>query len=469
MASSIVVTDRQTLQENFVENGVNVFCNAAFGAGAYAIGGTLLGFPPLTVPAALLTTGALLGAMAVCPSRPTQEGIFGKPPDAPGGQCFANYRINGSIVYYVDATNTQFLDFSDQFFAGPLTVVNNLVVGPGPFPSSRLTIANRNGSIVRDVGAPNGIVAGSLQLSFAAFNNNGQPIPDNCGNQPNTGGQVITNITGDTINNNNVVNNQNHFEVIPILFNIGGVNGTLNMRFGDIKIDSLFPLNFDIDVGGVRIRLGEEPDGTYKIKPSNPDKTKPSTDLEKEVDDLRKLIEQIKECVCTPDVELEQLFMPFVESSETCEIQTETLLVPENSVSGSTYQKFQNSAFLAKKKCEEDNVEQKEEVLIYAATTTSNGRELFTPEIDVEVISLRVKITAVNNPGLEIISLYPEANQRKFGSVSYVLKDINGGGDYVYVFDQDTYIPLPRRAKKGKLRILFKAGISFEIYDTGER
>jgi hypothetical protein len=112
---------------------------------------------------------------------------------------------------------------------------------------------------------------------------------------------------------------------------------------------------------------------------------------------------------------------------------------------------------------------QLEESLIYAATTTQDGRELFSGLIDTDVVSLRIKITDIQNPTLNILTLYPEAKQRKFGSISFVTESVNGGGDYIYVFDTDTYLPLPTRGKKGKLRILLKGGISFEVYDTGER
>jgi hypothetical protein len=49
------------------------------------------------------------------------------------------------------------------------------------------------------------------------------------------------------------------------------------------------------------------------------------------------------------------------------------------------------------------------------------------------------------------------------------LEGVEGGGDYIYVFDEQTYIPLPKRGKSGKLRILMKRGISFNVYDSGER
>jgi hypothetical protein len=65
--------------------------------------------------------------------------------------------------------------------------------------------------------------------------------------------------------------------------------------------------------------------------------------------------------------------------------------------------------------------------------------------------------------------LFPSANQRKFGSVGFSIKPIGGGGKPIYIYDEDTYIPFPKRSKVGRLRILLKRGLSFEVYDTGER
>jgi hypothetical protein len=82
---------------------------------------------------------------------------------------------------------------------------------------------------------------------------------------------------------------------------------------------------------------------------------------------------------------------------------------------------------------------------------------------------LFLKITEIRDDGPEKINLYQASNQRKFGSVSFVTDGVVGGGDYIYIFDQETYIPLPRRGKEGRLRILMKKGLTFEVYDAGER
>jgi hypothetical protein len=476
MASSVVVSDRQTLEENFVENGLNVFCQASFGAGAYAIGGTLLGFPPLSVPAALLTTGALLGAMAVCPSRPNGDDIFGKPPGFAGGQCPAIYQfaVTGTWVRGDGLTRT--VNSQDEQRMGPILGLREVSVpiGGSDSVSKEIRVLLSGGqeitmlSVASTPSSPDNSVVWRDFSFLRLFRPDGQP--DNCGDPPRVGGQIITNnITGDTIDNSKVTDNKNFFTTIPVLVNVGGVNGSLNVDFGGIKIGSLFPLQFDIKIGGVRFRIGEEPDGKYKLKPVNPDPNGPSSETEEGIKKIEDLLKEIKKCVCKPEVDLDLLFVPYVDASDSCKVLTETLLVPKGSVSSSTVRKLENSAELARMKCEEKAPEQLAEVLLFAATTSLDGRELFTPELDLEIASVRIKITSVNNADLPIISLYPAARQRKFGSVSYVMASVSGGGDYVYIFDEDTYLPLPRHAKKGRLRILFKKGVSFEIYDTGER
>jgi hypothetical protein len=195
---------------------------------------------------------------------------------------------------------------------------------------------------------------------------------------------------------------------------------------------------------------------------SNPDKELPD-------DKMQKLLKEIKACVCEPSVELDMLLLPTVGVVAPCESRTETLLVPKGSVSPAQFGRFLDTASLAIGECERLNVQQLPEEVIYSATTTQDGRELFTGKIEPEVVSLILKITAVADDGPEILSLYPASKQRKFGSVSFVLEGVEGGGDYIYVFDEQTYIPLPKRGKSGKLRILMKRGISFNVYDSGER
>jgi len=456
MTSSIVVSDYETLAQNFSENAKTVLCSAVFGAGAYAIGGRLLGAAALTPPTALATAGALMVALAACPTSANQGDIFGQPPAFSGGQCDAVYLFEWDLI-----SNGVLMPNQGGFFRGPADTIS------APYTNN----TGGNGGAFRN-GVP---VQGGFLASYGSV---GQPFSlsggmknlrrqdggsDNCGNAPVVGGQVISNTTtGDTIDNSTVENNENYTTVIPVLFNAGGINNTINLSFGPIEIESLFPIRFNIDVGGIGFKFKQKPNGDLEPDFSNPDKELPD-------DKLQKLLKEIKACVCEPAPQLDMLMLPTVSMEAPCQFRTEELLVPRGSVSSEEYGRFLDTAALALGECERINVVQLEESAIYSATTTQDGRELFTGLINPEVVSLILRITAITESGPDLISLYPAANQRKFGSVSFVTDGVEGGGDYIYVFDVETYIPLPLRGKQGRLRLLLKRGLSFSVYDSGER
>jgi len=466
--SGVTVQDRLSLIQNFAENSRKVLCQATFGAGAYAIGGRLLGFKPVPPQAALVTGAALLAGLALCPSGADPNDIVGTPPSFQGGQC--------SVLYDVTAELTAPNGSTQQALARVLGPVKGLeFVNPPLVSISGLYVVgglpgNPQGKSygILSSGSPAQIPSSRI-LSVVRVD--GQP--DNCGSLPNTGGQIITNVnSGDTIDNSTVNNNSENNYIAPVFFNVGGVSGSLNLSFGDIKIGSLLPLNFSINISGTRFKFEENPDGDLEPKPVNPDPGTPETG-EEQLQELLDKLEEIRVCVCesSPPVELVTAAIPFVtDDSPGCEPQTFPLEVLSSSYTPDKAGKLINSAVLASLGCEAlSGPEQLPEQLIFAATTLSDGRELFTGPITPEVCSLRLQITSFDPNLLNRINLYPAANQFKFGSVAFTALNSDGGGDYIYVFDSNTYIPLPSRGKNGRLRVLFKAGISFEVFDTGER
>ena len=466
--SSVVVSSFDTMAANFAQNSERVLCDIALGTGTYAIGARILGTAKFTPATALATTAALMAGLALCPSGAQQEPIFGVPPSFQGGQCSTQYRVWATLGSY--SFNTCSLSVSPEGFQGvtqgPVRVVNTC---EGPrFDDSGCNLKNVCFGGSNIVGA-NGVIAGAGGVIIgtgAGYRitrvERVDGLPDNCGSLPNEGGQFITNNNGDVIDNSKVIDKSTEIRIVPVTFNMGGVNGTLNLSFGDIRIGSLLPFQFVINIGGSDFGFEKGPDGVTKPMPTSPD---PSVTK----DGLRELLEKIKDCVCKPAVDLDMLFLPYVKSDETCDVQTETFLVPKGSVSQAVVNKFIDSATAASNFCSDSSVEQKPEVLIFAASTTQDGREIFSGDIGPEVKSLRFRITENRNENLRPITSYPAASQFKFGSISFVTKTVSGGGDYLYIFDTDTYYPLPKRGKEGRLRILLKAGLSFEVYDTGER
>jgi hypothetical protein len=352
-------------------------------------------------------------------------------------------------------------------FGGPDTISN--AMGPigsvlGPYESGNGSFCRATNSLTGQAyfGQVSYGAAGTYRLASRSLSRE-DGLPDNCGDAPSSGGQIIRNTsTGDTIDDSTVVNNSDYSLTIPVEFNLGGINNTLNLSFGPILIGSLLPLDFEINIGGSNFRFKEKPGGELEPVKTNPEKDAPN-------DVLEKILRDIKTCVCKPDVDMDLLYLPVVDKSVSCDIRSASFLVPKGSVDESLVDMFVSSAVLASSKCEEVAPDQLPERLIFSAVVSDGGDEEFTGEIDNEVISLRVKITSYNENILPQITSYPNSNQRKFGSVAYVGPGVEGGGDYIYVFDTDTYIPLPKRGKKGRLRILFKPGTSFQVFDTGER
>jgi hypothetical protein len=466
--SNTVISDVPSLTKNFAENAVNVVCQAALGAGTYALASRILGAPVPKPPQALLVSGALLAAMTLCPSRPTQEGIFGYPSGFSGGQCAVPYNVRFRFSFS-DAGGgvAQDFDFTRNGVMGPIRLKQLPPDGPTAtqMPNSRLQFINGSGGLIVDALSDFGLIPDSLIVNAVRVDG----LPDNCGNQNNVGGNLVRDvINGDTINSNNVTNNSNEIYIAPVKIAFGNVRGTVNLPFSNIRIGSLLPLNFSIEIGGVRYGFRQKPDGGYEPVEVDPDRDSPSR-TERDLEEVKKVLDSIKDCVCSPSGELEKFSVPFAVSNPDCEIVSQELLIPRDSAPFDLSAKLVASASAALANCNSASPPQLPESLIYAASTTVDGRELFTPDIAPEVISLRVKITDIRDDGPEKLTLFPAANQRKFGSVGFSILPISGGGEPIYVYDQDTYIPLPKRRKKGRLRILFKRGLSFEVYDNGER
>jgi hypothetical protein len=466
--SQVQVVDRDSLARNFSENATNVLCQAAIGAGTYSIAGKLLGFAKVTPTVGILSVGAMVAAMTLCPANGSQSGVFGQESPGSGGQCPVAYDIFFGFQYYTDGQgSTSSIDTRARSVDGPIRITHLPREGVGNYgpEGSKLRFVDGSGREAAGAVAPLGIVPGTLFVRYQRLDG----LPDNCGNQSNVGGQVNSSVTnGDTFYDNSVTDNSDNVYVAPVTITVGSINNVVHLPFSDIRIGSLLPLDFSVNIGGVRYGFEEDKDRRIVPKKQDPDPSSEGDGSDSLKEIYRKL-DAIKDCVCKPDVDLDLLFVPFVDSSVDCQIETASLLVPKGSVSGSLVTKLNASAELAAQKCSEEAPVQLPESLIYSASTTADGRELFSPEIETQVVSLRLSITDVREDGPPKITLYPDANQRKFGSVSFVLSDIKGGGDYIYVFDQETYIPLPTRAKKGKLRLLLKGGLSFNLYDTGER
>jgi len=461
--SSTVITGPESLASNFAENSRNFLCQLTFGTGAYAIGGRILGVAKFTPATALVTSGALLAALALCPSGANQGQIVGPPPQFLGGQCPVTYNWVAKMFLNDGGTLRPRPDESGSCL-GPIAEFRAPGASSG---NTYLGVYNAQG---QRIGTGAGLYPSSEPYVLGAITvSRADGLPDNCGNIPSQGGQIVRNInTGDTINGDKVVDNSQIIGIAPVTIQVGGISTTLNLSFSDYSIHSFSPYTYTVNVGGVRWGFEIQPDGSGKPFPVNPDPELPTdqTDSWKKILDK---LQEIKDCVCGGDSPVFKADLLDYLDSEDCMVKKELVYFPESQELNPIISRFIQSAMLAEKTCLDPNPPQVEERLIFAATTLRDGRELFSGDIEPEVVSLRIEITDFA-PQLAVpITIYPAADQYKFGSVNFTIKNSNGGGDYVYVFDRNTYLPLPKRGKTGKLRILFKEGISFSVYDTGER
>ncbi|AXH78948.1 MAG: hypothetical protein [Circular genetic element sp.] len=466
--SQIVIQDWDTLQQNFTQNAQQVFCSAASDAGKLAILGGVTG-AVYAAPQAFVGLGALaLVGAAACGGNLSAPAIGGNPPPFSGGQCPVPYTVKVNLIEIFQGQDYP----KGEQVGGATGPIVELAV-PGRYNPSYGVI--RAGNPPVDVlfgGAFGG--ADTRQWRFDNIRitrNDGQP--DNCGSLPGSGGQIITNVEeGDKIDETNITNNTNTVYVIPVGINLGGQQITVNMPFSNVKVDEAFPLKFNVDIGGVKFHFQNDHSDPQNpiLKPvPGPAAPTPTPGSDSDPSQVIKLLKEIKECTCSPDVELDMVYLPYVDSSVDCGVQVKSFLAPRGAFDGGILQKFTDTAASAVRKCEEDNVEQQGRTLLYSASVTAESGELFTPPITPEVVSLVLVVTEIRENGPDLITIYPAANQRKFGSVAFVLPDVNGGGNYIYIYDTETYIRLPRRAVNGRLRLLMRRGISFNVYDSGER
>ena len=466
--STIQISDWDTLQRNFTENSQKVFCASSQAAGALAILGGVTG-AAYAAPAAFVGLGALaiVGA-AACGGQLDPDEVAGQGPAFSGGQCPVQYVVSYLLVY--DPTYSE---------TGSITVSGKI------HSVDRQTPPGMSDGIYCDHGIASNPEAHRYTPIFLQFSVypgatiqnitvvRVDGLPDDCGSLPRAGGQIIINTeTGDTIDTTNITNNTFTTFVVPVGILISGNPITVNMPFSNIKVAEAFPLKFSLDIGGVKFHFQNDHSDPQNpiLKPvPGPAAPEPTPGSDSDQSQIIKLLKEIKECSCKPDVDLDMLFLPYIDKAQSCSIVTEALMVPKGSVDGPTLQLFQETAQLAVQQCERENIQQQQPTLIYSASTTAQGVELFTPLIGTEVVSLKLVITETRQEAPQLLTLYPAASQRKFGSVSYVLGGVNGGGDYIYIFDTETYIPLPKRGQPGRLRLLLKNGLSFNVYDTGER
>lgn len=435
----------------------------AVGVGSIATGTPLLG--GLILPGALLAAGRCLGA----PYNSTRPPGYGSP--APNGQCRAGYSMNLGWTRYIDSSGAQAsTDLSRNAVLGPITVTRfDLRFGlQTTDQAGGMRITDGNGAVIVNITDAFGIVPGTYVYELTPWANN----PDNCGAQPpiylpSPPTLPLPPITRDPDGNpilppyNKPLPYQPDPSVPPIWLPV--VFPPIILK-PDISFPISIPINLGgIDVGGINLKF----DGTFEISFSQ--------GKGGESKDYTAILNEIRNCACpkpTPPVcTYDTVDIPYLDTSdsgEPCKVSTFKLQVAPGGLSSVNAARLASTSAAALSGCQAEAPVQQQEVLIAVGTVPSPAVEQFTPPIPPEVVSIRVRITSIP-PELSKVFVYPAADQYKFGSVAFSLLPARAGGDYVYLFDQDTYIPLPRRAKPGVIRLLLKGGVGWEVYDTGER
>jgi hypothetical protein len=231
-----------------------------------------------------------------------------------------------------------------------------------------------------------------------------------------------------------------------------------------IPIAPTFPISIPINLGGVKI-------GEINIGFNGDIKISFGAEKSENLDELKKLLEEIKECACeggsAPSTQV--VNVPYVADDNPCAIVTLPLEVVSGAYSTDKANKMSASAGLALLGCEGKLPEQEDEALLGTGITANPAVEQFVTGISPDVKSVRLSITGFSAGLVRSVSTFPAANQRLYGSMGFSLLPTGAAGDYIYVYDSETYLALPKRGKNGVIRLLLKPSVAWSLYDTGER
>jgi hypothetical protein len=168
--------------------------------------------------------------------------------------------------------------------------------------------------------------------------------------------------------------------------------------------------------------------------------------------------------------ELIDIEVPYYSCDSGGEFLTTTLSVVRSTLPSDLLSDLLSSSNLAQIGCESIAPDQLPPARLESSRTPDFGSppyySVLLPE---DVVSVELRITEFSPLEYREISTFPLGEQRKFGSMSYCIDGLDGGDNPTYIWDTSTYFRLPKRAKPGRLKILLRPSISFELWDTGER
>lgn len=463
MPSDIVVTNPTTLQENFANNAQEIFCNVAFQAGGLATGAGLLFFTPFATAGAL-ALGAGLAAMTHCPNGGDPEVIFGGPPDFEGGQCEGvSYQVSGSVSYYVDnsGSNTDSLNFNWNM-TGPVRITQGPVIGWVPFTVNNYLIFND----IFQVATPFGIVAGTLLVNVVR--NDGQP--DDCGNPPgDPPPQIIRDPeNGDQVDQDELKENDDATYVVPIDINVGDIDTTINMPFSNPQIKAYVPIKVSFNVGGVVLDFGPQADSPdWEVKNSG------QPLMDEMIKDLYDRLAEVKDCVCSPPVELDMLTLPaVVENEDGCIDVDVSMLAARGTYPPTIVSIFDESKALAEKGCDEPPPNVPRSIIM--SGTSSANKQVFTSDVlDPEIKVIEFEVTSFGPDTRLYIAGNENVPQGRFGVLFVGYFDTDGsfyaGEGFAQYYQKNLIVVPPELSSSLGVRVSMPLATNFNIWDTGLR
>lgn len=430
-----------------------------------------------SIPGSAADVGARVSqAIGLCPEEADKGKIFGNDEGGipfPGGQCVKRYnvvvryrRVDGSFATCFSSNEGPIL--GTRVDGDPNTngsYVQILSFGYGGNREPTATYAYPSGG---NAGGFQGMGAEEiLDVDVVTFDGS----PDNCGDHSGEGsGQIGTppstwpDPDPAAINKTYVTN-----------IDYGGDIGVqvVNLPFSNFKVDKLFPLDFDLDVGGVTFEFNDGDVEDVSDEKDKQDEDEENTEqLNADLNAIKELLADIRECTCSNAPEIDEVFLARAECSDSHEgsIALESILAVRGSVDVEMITRFQESAQEAKECCENNKPpKNKNAEEIFSGICTLEDPVVFSPEIGLEVMSVVLEITNVENPSLRYYKLAGAQSEAKFGHLGWTTEDFSSDSDGVLCWSLETYYSLPGRTKLGRVRISLKHGLSFTLWDSGER
>lgn len=427
----------------------------------------------------LLPAAALLGSPACQPSQypPLPPPGIGLP--ITGGQCFAFYRV--TVTYQITNADTcVVVDRGTQqaVVRGPLSFITESIATANsscgsttvrPIKNEQLVVLSGTGS--REAAFGGGWPAlGDYCYVQSVVRLDGQP--DDCGDgpiipYPNPPSPIPYPDPPRDPDGNPFIPPPDPPIYIPIPTGPGLPPIIIPIGIGPLILapNVSFPISVPISISGSIIGYGMIAiDGSVTFIFNGQGIP---------LDELFRRLKRIEECACAgepePSVEIENLLLPVLPASPSsgCDSETITLEVKKGTYTPDKAEKVTRTINEAIDGCRAKNPPQAQETRLGFGTVEGLPQEQFVAIPDKNVYSLRIRMTAWTKAASPVTT-FAAANQRKFGSVA-VSNAEGRSGDPVYIYDQETYLVLPKSAATRYLRLLLATGTSWEVYDTGER